>query len=207
MKWKRLLWAVLIVCACAVVSRFPLTVTNGHPWPEAVYQSFNSWGDAWVLPPRPDGAYMIYLAYYKRDGGRLDTNDKRTALKLKVVDETDDQIVPLLRNWEYGQIVGFKDWQVEEVANVRLASGHRYRIEVDPDQVKELARYRHRLGVDLDVSEKMNWHRRKGGVEPNLSANDELPARQKQWDPVELQKARAARKAWEAEKARRAQGP
>ena len=47
--------------------------------------------------------------------------------------------------------------------------------------------------------EKMNWNQRKSISDHRGS--DDKPKVPK-WDPRELQKARAARKAWEAEKAR-----
>lgn len=108
---------------------------------------------------------MIYLAYYKRDGGRLDAPKKRTAINLKVIDESTGEAMPLYRDWEYGQIGPNKDWQIEEVGNISFIKGHRYRVEVDPEQLKELSRYRHRLGVDLDVSEKIKWSKGRQSME------------------------------------------
>ncbi|HVA45592.1 MAG TPA: hypothetical protein VNH11_04325 [Pirellulales bacterium] len=154
---KKTLWLAILIIAIVVVSLWPLR----NPWPDACWQPFSSWGDAWVLPPRPSGAYMIYLAYHKKDGGRLDSATRRTDIKLTVIDETDGSEVPLLRDWEYGQIGPNKDWQMEEVGDVRLVEGHRYHIEVDAEQLKQLSRYRHKLGVDLDVYEKMNWGKPK----------------------------------------------
>ncbi|HEX7445917.1 MAG TPA: hypothetical protein VF306_00145 [Pirellulales bacterium] len=111
--------------------------------------------------------------------------------------------MPIFRDWEYGEITGFDDWQMEEVGYIQLAEGHRYRVEVDPEQLRELTKYRHRLGVDLAVTEKMNWAERKN---PNWrearKAREAQKAKKKEWDPRELEKARAARRRWEAEKAR-----
>jgi hypothetical protein len=135
---------------------------SGHPWPDTIYQSFSSWGDGLELPPQPAGRHMILLAYYKREPGRLFEEGKRGApLRVKVIDQTNGQDVRLLRNWEYSTIGPYEDWEVEEIAQFMAIEGHCYKIEVDPDQVKELGRYRHRLGVDLTQAEKMNWKRRK----------------------------------------------
>ena len=131
---RTVLWLLLILGAMVAVSRLPLWFRS-NPWPDTSYRSFNSWDEAWVLPPRPSGAYTILLLYYKKDGGRLG----RGQLKLTLVDETDDKVIPLTHDWEYGERGPFKDWQVEEIADFRAIEGHRYRIEVDPDQLKELA--------------------------------------------------------------------
>ena len=198
---KLTLGVAIVVVGFALVPR--LMQLGGHPWPETVHKPFNEWGDAWVLPPRPDGAYMLYLAYHKHDlGGRTDTHSMHVPLKLTIMDETAGEQLPLLRNWGYGEVTGSNDWKLEEVANVWLKEGHRYRVEMAPEQLRELAKYRHQLWVDLDVSEKMNWGERKN---PNWRETRKARRSQKKelkWEPAEREKARAIKKAWEAEKAR-----
>lgn len=151
---------ILLAVAAAVLLASPRLRFWPTPWPPTVWQPFSSWGDGWVLSPRSSGWYMIYLAYHKQDGGRVDSETRRTDLKLTVTDETNGEPVPLHRDWEYADIGPNKDWQMEQVANVRLVEGHRYRIEIDGNQLEYLARYRHKLGVDIDVSEKRNWAKR-----------------------------------------------
>lgn len=203
------LWFAIVLGTLLALQR--LINATRHPWPETAHKPFNEWGEAWILPPRPDGAHALYLAYFKQDeGGRIETEEAqlkaqstRTALELTIVDETADKEVPLLRDWLYGEVSGSDDWKLIEIANVRLEEGHRYRLEIDPEQLAELAKYRHQLWVDLAVTEKMNWGERKN---PNWreerKAREAQRAKKKEWDPRELEKARAARRRWEAEKAR-----
>ncbi|HJT34163.1 MAG TPA: hypothetical protein VJ783_19100 [Pirellulales bacterium] len=207
---KIILGVAIVIVALVVVLR--LARLRGHPWPETAHKSFSDWGQTWVLPPRPDGAHAIYLAYFKGDeGGRIETEEDqlrsqstKTPLKLTVVDETADKDVPLLRDWLYGEVSGSDDWKLIQVANVWLEEGHRYRLKIDPEQLAELAKFRHQLWVDLDVSEKRNWSERNdpNWREKRQVRQAEKAKKKKEWEPEQLKKARAARQKWETEKAR-----
>lgn len=207
---KITLGIAVVVAGLVFVPRF--MQLRGQPWPQTAQKPFSEWGEAWVLPPRPDGAHAIYLAYFKADeGGRIETEDAqlrsqstKSPLKLTILDETADKEVPLLRDWMYGEVTGSEDWRLIEVANVWLEEGHRYRLKIAPEQLTELAKFRHQLWVDLYVSEKMNWAERKNPnwLEERKAREAEKAKKKKEWEPGELKKAQAIQKAWQAEKAR-----
>lgn len=191
-------WPIWIIIALGVVSLVLAGLPRRtQPWPPTADQPFSSWNDAWVIPHRPAGDHMILLAYFKQDGGRLPE-----PLKVAVVDVTDGTRPP--QGPDNSTIGPYDDWEVQIVAYFEATEGHSYRIEVDPDQVKSLARYRHKLWVDMTPIEKMNWAERKNPnwLEERKAREAEKAKKKKEWEPGELKKARAIKKAWEAEKAR-----
>ena len=118
--------------------------------PKPIHQPFNSWSEAWVTPPLAAGKYWISLEYARREPGRLGV-----PIKLKLFDETADEAVPN-RGDRVGGKGGSEGWDKEIVGEFAATEGHRYRIEVDPAQVRALGRYHHRLTVNLTIAETEN---------------------------------------------------
>ena len=118
--------------------------------PKPIHQSFGLWDGPLVTPPLAAGRYWISLEYAKRDPGRLDA-----PLKVKLVDATASKVVATGSDL-VGAKSGNDEWE-EEIAGEFIAiEGHRYQIDVDADQLRELSRYRHRLTVDLTMAEREN---------------------------------------------------
>ncbi|MGH7869886.1 MAG: hypothetical protein ACREP9_20190 [Candidatus Dormibacteraceae bacterium] len=132
------------------------------------------------MPPLPTAEYQVTVEYAHKDGGRLSE-----PLRIKLFYETVGKKVPI-----EGEPIFWPD--VALVGNCHLSEGHQYRIDVDADQVEELGLHHHCLEIGLSFAES----RERTWGEPKPAKG---PRARKKWDPVELEKARAARKAWEAE--------
>ncbi|MGH7138918.1 MAG: hypothetical protein ACREHD_24500 [Pirellulales bacterium] len=136
--------AVAVVAAVAVmVSQMALMwfLRPLEPFPGPVSQWFDSWGDAWILPPLPTAEYQVNVKYERKEGGRLGEPPR-----IKLLDETVGKTVPI----EGGPMFEQNETLVGEC---HLSEGHQYRIEVDADQVKELGRHHHRLEIWLSFDE------------------------------------------------------
>lgn len=107
------------------------------PFPYTVSQPFDSWGDAWILPPLATAEYELKVVYERQEGGRLGDDEP---LRIELIDETTGEIVP---------IEGGPTFQEPEtiVGKCLLSEGHQYKVEVDADQVKELGLHHHRLEI------------------------------------------------------------
>lgn len=138
---------VIVVVLALLTSVFIWSLRPLEPFSAPVSQPFRSWGDSWILPPLPTAEYSVNLEYAKKEGGRIGER-----LEITVIDETCGERVSVDTYEKYGT-----GQQVREngifVGNCHLVEGHRYRVEVDPDQVRELSRHHHRLTIGLSVDE------------------------------------------------------
>ena len=123
---------------------------NAAKIPKPIHQQFNAWQGPWVTPPLASADYWITVDYAKGEAGRL---DEPAAVTL--VDEITGQVVPTK-----GDLVGAKSSYegFDEViaGEFRAIESHRYKIDVEPDQVAQLRRYGHRLTVDITLGEREN---------------------------------------------------
>lgn len=81
------------------------------------------------------------MYYARNEVGRLGER-----LKITHFDETANTLVAV-----YGDTASWDNSQ--QVGRSRLLDGHRYRVEVDPNQAADLPRYHHRLEIDLSAQE------------------------------------------------------
>jgi hypothetical protein len=114
------------------------------PFPFTVSQPFDSWGEAWILPPLATAEYEVNVRYERKEGGRLGEDEP---LRIKLIDETAGKIVPIEGNPTFQE-------PETRVGKCHLSEGHQYRVEVDADQVNELGRHHHRLEIDLSSDEQ-----------------------------------------------------
>ena len=148
-RWQFSLKRLLGVAALFGVLMLPLVElerrTAGMPQPISL--PFDG-EDRWVTPPLADAEYWITLFYEPDKPGRLGE-----ALMLRLFDDSDGTLVLSTGPNPYPiQISGGREGVV--VCQFRAIEGHRYRIEVNEDQAKELARYHHpRLCVHLPPGE------------------------------------------------------
>lgn len=125
--------------------------TAGMPQPVSLaFDGENNW----VTPPLADAEYWITL-FYKRDKpGRL-----TGTLMLRLFDESDGTLVLSTVPNPYPMQISGED-EGTKVCQFHATEGHRYRIEVDEAQARELARYHHPW---LCVHENpADWHGRLG---------------------------------------------
>jgi hypothetical protein len=139
---------LLAICGIALIVLFGFWVKVGSRLaaaPKPIYQPFDQWGESWTTPVMADGDYWISLEYARSEGGRLDT-----PLRVKLVDMATKQEAPTAGRWVGGTT--FNDtWDTEIVGEFRAVEGHRYRIEIDREQIEQLAPFHHRLRIGLSA--------------------------------------------------------
>lgn len=109
--------------------------------PRPVCLPFESWDEAGVLPPFETAEYQVTVQYERKQGGRLGE-----PLRITLFDETVGKTVAI-----EGEPIF---WETEtRIGKCHLSAGHRYRVEVDADQVKELGLHHHRLEIDVSLAE------------------------------------------------------
>lgn len=116
--------------------------------PRPIFQAFSSWGGHWTTPPMVAGEYWIRLDY---EMSRLSE-----PLKLAVWDATTARLLSI-DSWHVGAHQFGRGHKGEIVGEFRAVEGHRYRVEVDAEQVRQLAGDDNaRLTITLTAAEVNN---------------------------------------------------
>lgn len=141
--------AIVAILAAVVVAWLVRVDRRLAKAPRTIEQSFATLGEGWDLPPiqpaRYD-AYWVAVHYAKGRPGRLSGS-----LALRIIDQTTGE--PVSVEWHGGKAGD----EFEIVTRFEPRAGHRYRVEVEPDAVKELSA--HTLQIMPTSAEINNWVR------------------------------------------------
>jgi hypothetical protein len=142
-----ILFAIVAILGAVIVAWIVRIDRRLAKSPRTIEKPFASWGDGWNLPamqPAKYDAYWVVVRYDESQPGRL-----ATPLRLKIIDETTGETIPT--EWHGGR--GGAEFVI--VTKFDPVERCRYRIEVDPEQVKELVG--HRLKIMPTHAELNNW--------------------------------------------------